>query len=70
MVAKTALAALSVSAFGAMAALAIAINAKADADPFVPIDPPSPTSFAPTATVVPFAGGDWPGMGSFGEDWA
>jgi hypothetical protein len=34
--------------------------------------PPTPAvqSAAPTVKATTFKGGDWPGMGSFGEDWA
>jgi hypothetical protein len=33
--------------------------------------PPAPIvqSAAPTVKATTFAGGDWPGMGTFGEDW-
>jgi hypothetical protein len=35
-----------------------------------PATTPAVQSAAPTVKATTFAGGDWPGMGAFGEDWA
>ena len=48
-------------------------NSSVVADTSVETTPPSAPavpSAKPLLKSTPFKGGDWPGMGSFGEDWA
>ncbi len=35
-----------------------------------PATTPTVASAGPAVKATTFSGGDWPGMGSFGEDWA